>query len=169
MDGITKTTFEPESHASRAMFLTVLYRLAGKPAVSLEESPFRDVAKDAWFGPAVLWAYETGVTQGYGDQFGPDDSITREQVATFLFRYAGKTGRDVSKRDDLSAFSDAKDISPWAKDAMSWAVAEVVFQGVAPAMVLSPQDPADRAQLAAILTRFGGYTVSSKAIPLVSF
>ena len=130
MNGVSETAFAPDGTTSRAMIVTILFRAAGSPEAA-KKNPFADVPDGRWFTDAVRWASETGVVTGYNEKtFGPDDAITREQLAVILFRYAGQQGGDVSKRDELKAFSDADTVSGWAKEAVQWAVAEGLINGV---------------------------------------
>ena len=166
MNGVSKTAFAPDGTTSRAMIVTILFRAAGSPEAA-KENPFADVPDGEWFTDAVRWASETGVVTGYDEKtFGPDDAITREQLALILFRYAGWQGADVSKRDDLKAFSDADAVSGWAKEAVQWAVAEGLINGVEKD-VLSPGGSATRAQAAAILMRFLGSAEEDLPLALV--
>ena len=153
MGGIGDNLFAPNSPTTRAQLVTILYRLEGEPAVT-GQSPFTDVEADTWYTDAVTWAAEEGVVNGVSaTQFAPGNNITREQLATILFRYAQAKGYDVSPRADLSAYPDAGDILPYAREAMAWAVAEGLLQGFEDA-TLRPQGNATRAQIATILMRF---------------
>jgi len=152
MSGTSPTTFGPNANLSRAMLAQVLYNLEGKPAVS--GAPFQDVPANQWYANAVAWAAENGIVSGYGNgRFGPDDPITREQLATILYRYAGKMGYDVTVRGDLSAFADQGDIAAYARDAMSWAVGTGLIAGMQNNQI-APGGSASRAQAAFFLTRF---------------
>ena len=144
----TGAGFAPGAPMSRAMAATVLYRLAGSPAVA-GDLPFTDVAADAWYADAVLWASRQGVVTGVtADAFRPDDSVTREQLSVLLWRYAGAG----AGRGDLSAFSDGGAVSGCARDAVGWAVEEGLLTGVGGALL--PQAAATRAQAATILMRW---------------
>lgn len=152
MLGTTHTTFAPHMSASRGMIATSLYRLEGSPAVS-GTSSFDDVAAGKYYTDAIIWAEKNGIVEGYGDnKFGPDDAITREQMATILYRYAQYKGYDVSDVADLANFSDAASISGYAKPALSWANATGLVEG--DGGKLMPKDNAERCQVAAILMRF---------------
>jgi hypothetical protein len=138
---------------SRAMLVTVLWRLEGNPAVSAAGS-FADVAGNAWYANAVAWASANKIVSGYGNGlFGPNDNITREQMAAVLRGYAEFKGYDVAAADNLTAFSDAGDVSAWALTSMKWAVAEKLIGGMT-ATTLAPRGNATRAQVATILMRF---------------
>lgn len=151
--GVSATEFRPNVEMSRAMLVTVLYRMSGEKAAG--SSNFADVKPDDWYAEAVSWAQETGVVQGVSDtSFAPNRAITREQMATILYRYAQRQGTvqeaDVSV---LSAFSDASSVSSYAIPTMSWAVQEGLLSGVGN-QTLAPGGFATRAQVAAILQRF---------------
>ena len=153
MGGVGDNLFAPNNPTTRAQLVTILYRLEGEPAVT-GQSPFTDVEADTWYTDAVTWAAEEGVVNGVSaTQFAPGNNITREQLATILFRYAQAKGYDVSPRADLSGFPDAGDILPYAQEAMAWAVAEGLLQGFEDD-TLRPQGNATRAQIATILMRF---------------
>lgn len=156
MTGTSPSTFEPDSTTTRAMTAMVLWRMAGEPEPQGLDS-FSDVDRDAWYAKAVAWASEAGVAHGYGEAgtfFGPEDKVTREQLATFLMRFASHKGLDTSSRADLSVFGDASDIGAFAQDALSWGVAQGLFKGIGETMTLAPQDDSTRAQMAALLMRF---------------
>jgi hypothetical protein len=135
------------------MLVTVLHRLAGNPGAGITEL-FADVEEGSWFEAAVRWASGNGVVKGYdADTFGPGVSLTREQLAVILFRYADLSGYDTTARADLSVYSDAASVSSWAAQAMQWAVAEGLITGTA-GDILDAGGPAGRAQVATILMRF---------------
>ena len=155
MNGTGANTFEPESTMTRAMLVTVLWRYAGAPKPGA--NPFTDVPNGKWYTDAVAWAAENGVVNGVGDgKFEPDGSVTREQMATILYRYAQKVGIDTSKHTELSAFPDASRVSAYARAAMQWIVAEGVIGGSRENGQdwLNPQGNATRAEVATILMRF---------------
>lgn len=154
--GMGNNEFQPNTKLTRAMLVSLLYRLEGSPEVS-GECAFADVAEGAWYEAAVIWATENGVAYGTTDTtFAPNANVTREQAATFLYRYAKVKGYDVSTVADLSSFPDANKVSGYAKDAVAWAVANGIISGVASGskVYLEPQGSATRAQAAAILVRF---------------
>ena len=162
MNGTDGSLFSPESTTTRAQVVTVLYRLAGQPAADWA-NPFWDVPASAWFHDAVTWAWENDITGGVSStRFGAGNAVTREQLATFLYRYAQDQGYDTSARADLSGYSDAGLVSSYATEALSWANATGLITGTT-ATTLSPQGSATRAQVATILSRFcqdvipGGY------------
>lgn len=153
MQGVADDLLAPEVTTSRAMIVTILYRLEGRPAVS-GSSPFDDVAEGLWYTDAVKWAEANEIVEGYGNgKFGPNDLITREQFAAIMYRYASFKGYDVSKLADLSGYADASAISDWALAAMQWAAAEGLIAGRT-TTTLVPGGNATRAEAAAILMRF---------------
>lgn len=153
MSGTAQDRFSPDLTTNRAMLVTILYRLAGSPAVD-GGSAFTDVAGGDWFASGVAWASANGIVTGYGDgRFGPNDPITREQMAAILYRYAGFAGQSTTGQADLSGYTDAGRVSPYAAEAMGWAVDRGLITGVS-ADTLSPGGSATRAQVATILMRF---------------
>lgn len=156
MTGTTATTFEPAIATSRAMVVAILYRLEGSPDLSGEilGYPYADAPGDSWYGAPVYWARLHGLVSGYSaERFGPNDPITREQMAAILYNYTEYAGGDTSARADLSGYSDAAAVSGWAYDALSWANAEGLINGMT-ASTLAPKGNATRAQVAAILQRY---------------
>lgn len=150
--GTSATTFSPNQPVTRGMLVTVLHRMEGTPAGSGQ--PFADVASDAYYADAVAWAAEHGIVAGISETtFAPNASVTREQMAAILYRYAQSQGADVTGRADLTAFADVSEISGYAKDALSWANASGLISGRS-ASVLAPKDTATRAEAASILVRF---------------
>ena len=154
MTGVTDTTFEPDATTTRGMIVTMLYRLEGEPAVD-NAAAFADVAAGAWYEKAVAWASQNGIVNGYGDDlFGPNDAITREQMAAILFRYAQYKGLEaVTLEENLGAFEDAGQIGEYAVQALNWAVGQHLITGVTDT-TLEPQSSATRAQVATILMRY---------------
>ena len=155
MNGTGEYSFEPESSMTRAMLVTVLWRYAGSPAGW--ENPFTDVPNGSWFTQAVAWAAENGIVNGVGNnKFEPDSNITREQMAAILFRYAAKSGFDTSARGNLDQYPDRGDVSGYAVEPLSWAVAEGLIKGTdnGNGILLDPQGNATRAQVATIIMRF---------------
>jgi hypothetical protein len=140
---------------TRAMLITVLFRLEGSPAVT-GVSNFADVQSGQWYSDAITWASTRRIISGYGSGlYGVNDPITREQMAVILYRYACYKGDDVTKTADLSRYTDAAAVSPWAEDAMGWANAGGLVAGTT-ATMLAPTERATRAQVATILMRFVG-------------
>lgn len=153
MIGTSDQTFSPNEKMSRAMLTTVLYRLAGSPVVEAT-AVFADVPTNLWYSDAIAWASENHVVEGHGnDLFGPNDPITREQLVTMLYQYAGKTGSDITESKALDSFNDAAEVHEWALDAMQWAYAAGVVIGRS-SQCLAPQASATRAEAAAMLHRF---------------
>ena len=152
MDGVGDSLFAPNSETTRAQLVTILYRLAGQPAVS-GDLPFTDVESGTWYTDAVLWAAQNGIVNGVNDtEFAPGDEITRQQLVTILYRYAEAKGYDVSASADLSGYPDAGQVQDYAQPAMAWAVAEGIVEGMDGN--LNPAGNASRAQIATILMRF---------------
>ena len=152
MLGVEDNQFAPNATTTRAQLATILHRLAGEPAVT-GEAGFADVAAGTWYHDAVTWAAANDIVNGIGDnQFGPGNTLTREQLVTMLYRYAQGEGYDLSAAADLSGYPDAGQIQSWAQEAMTWAVAEGIVEGMDGA--LNPAGSATRAQIATILLRF---------------
>ena len=153
MTGTSSSTFEPGLVLSRAMVATVLYRLAGEPD-TVSVSRFTDVAPGQWYTNAINWAYSYGIVTGYSNtEFGVSDNITREQLATMLYRYSDYLGRDLTIHSGLTQFTDRGSISEWAMLAMNWSVGIGLLTGTS-ATSLSPVNTATRAECATILYRF---------------
>ena len=151
MNGVGDNRFAPNSATTRGMLVTILYRLEGEPDVT-GEAGFDDVG-DTWYTDAVIWAAANDIVNGIGDnQFGPENTLTREQLVTMLYRYAQNKGYDVTASADLSGYPDAGQIQSWAQEAMTWAVAEGIVEGMDGN--LNPAGSATRAQIATILMRF---------------
>ena len=152
-NGTTATTFEPETAMNRAMLVTVLWRLDGKPAAE-QAAAFADVEKGSYYADAVAWANANGIVKGYSEtQFAPNDKVTREQLAAILYRYAQFKGYDVSKAADLSGYKDFSQISAYAVDNMKWAAGAGIINGRT-ADTLAPQGESTRAEVATMLMRF---------------
>lgn len=153
MNGVGNGCFAPGGTTRRAMIVTILWRMEGKPSPRGSVS-FADVVPESWYAEAVSWAAGEKIVEGYGDTFGPDDAITREQFATILYRYAQRKGCDtgIGKQTDISGYTDAGSVSSWAKDAMQWACGAGLMQG--DGVSLTPLADATRAQAAALFQRF---------------
>ena len=152
-NGIDEVTFAPGASMTRAMLVTVLYRLEGQPAV-YGGSAFTDVAADQWYTDAIIWATRNGIVNGLGNgKFGTNDNVTREQMAAILYRYAQNCGYDTTARANLNGYTDAAKISTYAQEAMSWANAMGLINGRT-ATALAPTGTATRAEVAAIFHRF---------------
>lgn len=155
MQGYGNGIFGPNDTLSRAMLVQILYNLENRPAVS-GESVFSDVAHSAWYADAVNWAAANGIVEGFGNgQYGPEDDITREQLAAILYRYAQYKNYDVSVGEDTNilSYSDAPEVSEYAVPAMQWACGAGIMEGYGD--VLDPTGNATRAQAATMLMRFG--------------
>ncbi len=153
MVGVSDTKFAPEAELSRAMAAAILYRMAGAPEVSEQES-FPDVQTDSYYADAVAWGVSEEIVAGYPDNtFRPAKSITREEMAALLYRYAKYEGYDVSKAADLSSHTDAASINGYAVDAMEWAVAVGVLVGETSDR-LAPRGTSTRGQFAAVVYRY---------------
>lgn len=155
MNGVGDSKFEPEEGMTRAMLVTVLWRYEGSP--KQRPSTFSDVRRGQWYSEAVSWAAKNGIVTGVGDnKFEPDTQITREQIATILYRYAQKKCADTSTRGSLSAFPDNGKVNGWAKTALQWCVGEGLIGGTNEngRVYLDPQGTATRAQVATILMRY---------------
>ena len=156
--GVSDTEFAPSAPMTRAMMVTVLYRL--ESAIANGETPeFQDVPADRWYSDAVVWGSETGIVEGYGNGvFGTNDEVTREQMATFLYRYVKYLGLDVSASGSLNGFTDGDETSGWAKEAMQWAVGAGLFVGN-DKNELNPKDTATRAEVATLFQRLVSFIV----------
>ena len=152
MNGVTATTFGPNTTTTRGMIVTILYRLEGEPDAAA--SSFTDVASNMYYADAINWAAANGIVNGVSEiSFAPDNQITREQMAAILYRYAQFKGYDVTASNDLSSYTDASQISEYATTAMQWANAEELITGRT-STTLAPQGTATRAEVATILMRF---------------
>ena len=165
INGLSATTVDPSGTCTRAQLVCILYRIQGEPKVvegyELDKlrAPFDDVPRGQWYTEAVAWAAENGVVNGVGGgKFEPDGNVTREQIATILYRYAGLRGVPTGGRADLGSFPDGGAVSGWAYDALSWANAAGLIAGTREGGVdyLAPQQNATRAQVAVILMRYLG-------------
>ena len=153
MLGTSKTLFSPHGTVMRGMMATILWRMEGSP-VPKGKNSFTDVEAGKWYADAITWTAENGIFAGYGkDKFGPDDPITREQLAAIFYRYADYKGYDLTVKGDLDKFKDADKITDYAKTAMQWAVGSGLVNGKS-GNLLDPQGTATRAEIAAMLHRF---------------
>ena len=153
MLGTSKTLFSPHGTATRGMMATILWRMEGSPAPKGKNS-FTDVEAGKWYADAITWTAENGIFAGYGkDKFGPDDPITREQLAAIFYRYTDYKGYDLTVKGNLDKFKDADKITDYAKTAMQWAVGSGLVKGKS-GNLLDPQGTATRAEIAAMLHRF---------------
>ena len=153
MSGVGNDCFAPENNLTRAMLVQVLWNMEGNPEASAI-TEYSDVASDAWYYDAVQWATAENIVGGYGNGvYGPEDDITREQLATMLYRYAELMGEDVSKTASLDSFKDGSEVSSYAVEALKWAVAESIVTGKTGG-IIDPQAGATRAETATMLMRF---------------
>ena len=152
MAGTGDNQFSPDATTTRAMIVTILYSLENRPAAG--SADFTDVPSGQWYSSPIAWAAANGIVGGYGDgRFGPNDTITREQMAMILYRYAQIKGYDVSNTGDLSRYTDAGQANDWALTALGWANAQGLITGNT-ASTLNPTGSATRAEVATILMRF---------------
>ena len=156
MNGMTGGVFAPDGGMNRAMIVTVLWRIEGEPEPT-EEPPFGDLTGE-WYKKAVAWAAEAGIVKGVEENvFAPGDPLTREQIATIVYRYSEYKGLDVAPTGDLSGFPDEGDVSGYAREPLAWAVGRGLLKGTTNGkgqVVLDPRGGATRAQVATILTRY---------------
>lgn len=151
--GVSENAFAPEAMMNRGALVTVLYALE-QPGSQTGEVRFSDVNTDAWYAQGTAWAVEAGIISGYGNgQFGPEDSVTREQLALMLYQYANRLNAGTGGRENLSRFQDSSDVSFWAEEAVSWAVDAGILSGRTDG-TLDPSGAATRAELAAMLRQF---------------
>ncbi len=152
MNGTGNGEFSPEATTTRAMVVTILYRISGSPDTDVYQ--FGDVPQGKWYSDAISWAANNSIVNGTGNgNFSPNNPVTREQLVTILYRYAESKGYDVSASADLSGYPDADQVQDYAQPAMAWAVAENIIQGMEDG-TLKPAGNASRAQIATILMRF---------------
>ena len=154
--GVSSTEFDPDGAMSRAMFATVLTRMSGEDTAGYTHT-FADVPSGKWYSDSIAWAYGRGLINGYSStQFGPDDPITREQIAVLLYNYEKYRGGDVSVTGSNSwmSMSDADEVSSWAEEAMNWAYEKGIIEGN-DLRELAPKDIATRAQVSAVFMRIG--------------
>ncbi|MBR6826386.1 MAG: S-layer homology domain-containing protein [Oscillospiraceae bacterium] len=150
MNGVGNGRFNPKGNVTRAMLVTILYRAAGEPSVKALSNPFTDVPNGQWYSNAIIWAASEGIVTGVKpDRFNPNGNITREQIATILYRYEGSPVAE----DTLPPFADNRQISAYALKPMNWAIAEGLINGVGGGF-LAPTNTATRAQIATILARY---------------
>lgn len=156
MNGTSANAFSPDMNLSRSMIAQILYSLEGKPALAQAdlEKKFSDVASDAWYANAVYWAQSKGIISGYGDgAFGPNDPVTREQLAAILSSYSKFKGMDVASKGSLSAFPDGASASSWAVQSLTWAVEKGLLSGMGDG-TLNPTGTASRGQVAQIMMTY---------------
>ena len=153
MVGVAADKFAPSGTLSRAMIVTMLWRMEGSPVANYAMT-FKDVPADQWYTEAIRWAQSTGVVLGYdAEHFGPNDNVTREQLAAILMRYAAFKGIDVSGRADLAKFTDKNTVSGWALENVRWAVAVGMINGRTETTIV-PTGDTTRAEAACMVQRF---------------
>lgn len=160
MSGLSEDTFGPAENLSRAQVAAILYRMTGSPDVQYVQK-FKDVYSKEWYSNAVIWASNAGIVSGYGNgNFGPNDNVTREQIATMMYRYANYLALEtVPKMGDISSYSDSDKVSNYAVDATKWAVGYGLISGTT-STTISPLGNTTRAECAAITKRFiGAYAI----------
>ena len=149
--GMSDTAFAPNSTMTRGMLVTVLHRLEDEPSAGRSAS-FSDVAQSTWYATAVSWATQNGIVQGSDNLFLPNDPVTREQLATFLYRYAQSVGLSTAGRSSLGNYADGAAVATWAREAMEWSVSAGLINGKDDTH-LDPKGKATRAEVATILER----------------
>lgn len=157
MTGLDETIFGPFQSLVRAQFAVIVYRMEGSPEVEFDAEKFPDVAAGQFYSKAVIWAAENGIVTGYtsNGHFGPNDNITREQMATMMYRYAKYKEMDVTDAKDLSSFPDGEKVQVFAVDGMKWCTAKGIISGKgAEPKILEPQGNTSRAECATIISRF---------------
>ena len=154
MNGVSETEFAPNQTLTRAMLVTILYRVEGSPRLE-SDSKFTDVGSSEWYSAPVIWAAENGIVNGITEtEFAPNQAITREQIAAIMYRYAKVKGYDTTQGGmAVREFEDYDSISSWAKEAMQWAVNTKLISGKT-ATTVNPLDAATRAESATIIMRF---------------
>ena len=160
MQGVSTASFLPNGSTTRAQLAAILWRLDGSPT-PVSAAGFSDIADGAWYAQAVRWAAGCGVVKGYDNgRFGPNDAVTREQMAAILYRFAQHKGYDVSAVEDTNtlSFNDTLTVSEYAIPAMQWACGSGMVNGIAQEgeMFLAPKDTTTRAQIATLMMRFQG-------------
>lgn len=161
MVGYEDQTFRPDEQLSRAMAVTVLYRLAGEPEVTAADT-FSDVPDNVWYTNAVAWAVEEGYVYGYDDGcFRPDQSVSRQELVAILYRYAEKNGYDMQAGGDLSGFTDVDALHDFAKTPMAWATGKSLVEGMEN-QTLQPLGTATRAQFVTLMLRLSKLTEAAE-------
>ena len=150
--GGTGDAFLPDNPMTRAHLVATLHRMAGTPTPA-KRCTFADVPANAWYGEALSWAVESGIVQGYGDTFKPNEQLTRSHLAAMLYRYASAQGKDLTARRDLSGYMDAVIMGQWADAPMSWALANGLMEDVG-GFLLLPSGAVTRADAATAYERF---------------
>ena len=156
--GTSETTFNPRTKLTRGMLVTILHRMEGKPEPTTENK-FNDVYKALYYYDAIRWATEKGIVHGYDDgsgNFGPDDNVTRQDLAVILRNYAQYKGKNVNVTTDLSKYSDGNLVSDYAKTAMQWAIGKGVITGndTPNGRTLTPHANSQRAEAAGMIYNY---------------
>ena len=152
MQGVSESEFSPHTTVTRAMLVTMLYRMAQEPEA--KTSPFADVVGGSYYENAVSWAHENKIVNGVSEtEFAPDAEVSREQLAAIMYRYAQYTGDNAELSGEATGFEDAAEISDWAKTAVDWAQSVGLINGVSE-FEFAPKNAATRAQTAVIFVRF---------------
>lgn len=153
MNGTSETTFEPETETSRAMLVTILYRMEEEPSIKTA-SGFSDVPDGQWYTDAVNWAVKAGIITGFEDNtFRPEELVTKEHLITILYRYADYKGYDTAARESLEKYLDRDIVSPYAQDAVSWAEAKKLLDE-SEVRTLSPGEKVRRRWIATMIMKF---------------
>ncbi len=153
-NGVAENTFDPEGTTTRGMIITIIARMNGVDLSGYQTSGFSDVNAGEWYAAAVEWGSQNGIVTGVSEtSFDPNGLLTREQIATIIYRYAGKYGKDVSKKADISGFGDFDSVSEYASDAIAWANASGIVTG-REGNLIDPQGTATRAEVATMLMRY---------------
>ena len=158
MNGVSPHMFYPNDATNRAMMAQILYNLSGSGSTEIT-TVFSDVSERDWYAKSVSWAYRNGIALSKGTEFGARDKLTREDMAYMLYTYAGSMGMRMSYFGNLEQYRDAGQISPWARNAVDWAVGTGLIEGVGGGC-LDPQGSATRAQLATVMQRFCAMLIS---------
>lgn len=166
MTGMTDTVFAPAENLQRGQLATIIYRMNGSPKTAYEYH-FPDVADGLFYSTAITWAYNAGVVEGYEDgTFGPSDPITREQLATMLYRYSEKMGYDITRTGNLNDYEDVGKVSEFAVNGMQWTVGTRIIKGDGKRLnLLNPQGDVSRAVCATMISRLISYVESGGQIP----
>ncbi|MBR2593255.1 MAG: S-layer homology domain-containing protein [Firmicutes bacterium] len=162
ISGIGEGKFGPNLSTERGMIVTILYRMEGSPKVDFENL-YSDVKEGEWYSDAVIWASSEDIAAGYPEgDFRPNQIVSRQELARFIYKYAEYKGYDLTKKDDLSKFTDSSEVGSWARECVEWAVGTGLISGMGNGK-LAPRDTATRAQLAAILNRLSKMTAVTPA------
>ena len=158
MTGLDATTFGPGNNLVRGQFAVILYRMEGEPEINFKDT-FPDVPDGQFYSKAVIWAADNKIVTGYTNTgtFGPNDPITREQMAAMMFRYANYKQQDTSESKKLDTFPDGDKVQEFAVEALEWCAAKGIITGKGVEKALDPQGNTNRAECAAIINRYTKY------------